>query len=400
MKKAVIGLGFGDEGKGITTDFLCSHSVHPLVIRYSGGQQAGHTVLRNGVRHVFSNIGSGSMQGIPTYWSKFCTVDPIGLVNEISILKEKWKKLHGTDLDFKLYIDERCPITTPYDTYQNQVEARAKGHGSCGVGVGTTQKREEQRYSLTFGDLYNSFVFQTKLDLVRAYYISLHHAEADQKSFDKMISLNTKRFNDCCQMIKELTYIKPVFGLPKNEKIGGHLVRTYSSFIFEGSQGLLLDQQYGFFPHVTRSNTGSKNIIEICGDNSIEYYLVTRAYQTRHGNGPMSNDKLGHNINLDENETNVTNEFQGNFRRSLLDVSLLEYGINKDEGIRNSSNKTLVITCLDHIVNEYRFTYNGQIVFCDNENDFVNKVSSLLKIKKVIISRSADSKNFEYYGTV
>lgn len=83
-----------------------------------------------------------------------------------------------------------------------------------------------------------------------------------------------------------------------------------------------------------------------------------------------------------------------------MDISLLEYAINKDEDIRKSKRKTLVITCLDHIINEYRFTYNGQIIFCDNEDDFVNKVGGLLKFKKIIISKSADSSNFEDNGNI
>src|SRR5690606_12238557 len=106
--KAVIGIGFGDEGKGITTDFLCSRSRNPIVVRFSGGHQAGHTVVLNGVRHVFSNFGSGTLRGAPTYWAKYCTVNPIGIINELDSLIKK-------GITPKLYIDEKCPITTPYD---------------------------------------------------------------------------------------------------------------------------------------------------------------------------------------------------------------------------------------------------------------------------------------------
>ncbi len=63
MARAVIGLGFGDEGKGITTDYLCSRANNPLVIRFSGGQQAGHTVVNKFGKHTFSNFGSGTLRG-------------------------------------------------------------------------------------------------------------------------------------------------------------------------------------------------------------------------------------------------------------------------------------------------------------------------------------------------
>ena len=69
----IIGLGFGDEGKGLITDYFCSKLKNPLVIRFSGGHQVGHTVIYNDIRHMFSNFGSGTLRNIPTYWSKFCT---------------------------------------------------------------------------------------------------------------------------------------------------------------------------------------------------------------------------------------------------------------------------------------------------------------------------------------
>lgn len=104
--KAVIGLGFGDEGKGLFTDYLCSQSANPLVVRFSGGQQAGHTVVRDGIRHVFSNFCAGALQGAPSYFSKFCTIDPIGIVNELTVLLDK-------GVEPLLFIDTNCPVTTP-----------------------------------------------------------------------------------------------------------------------------------------------------------------------------------------------------------------------------------------------------------------------------------------------
>jgi len=140
----------------------------------------------------------------------------------------------------------------------------------------------------------------------------------------------------------------------------------------------MLDQDIGFFPHVTRSNVGYKRLKTF----GIDYYhLVTRAYQTRHGNGPMSNENIPHNIKSNPKETNVYNSEQGTFRKSLLDVDFLEYGIEKDGIPKNKSE--LYITCLEHIKNEYRFTYKGKIVNCIDEKDFVSKIKNTLCIKKV-----------------
>lgn len=366
QSKAVIGLGFGDEGKGITTDYLCSRSLKPLVIRFSGGQQCGHTVVFDDIKHVFSNFGSGTLRGVPTYWAKYCTVDPIGLTNELDILLEK-------GVYPSLFIDERCPVTTPYDMFSNQLNEECNQHGSCGVGVGTTINREENHYSLTFGDLFYPQILNIKLDAIKKYY-----------GFNKTISL--QRFYDAINVILTSDYIKPIFDLPQKYH--------YSDFIFEGSQGLLLDPSIGFFPNVTRSNTGTKNIIDL--GFKPELFLVTRAYQTRHGNGKMTNELTPHNISIDPNETNVYNKYQGEFRRSLLDLDLLLYGMSKDEYIRNCTNKTLVITCLDHILNEYRFTYQNQLVHCLNQNQFIKRVSNILNIGDVIISNTNQSENMFY----
>jgi adenylosuccinate synthase len=371
MNKVVIGLGFGDEGKGIFTDYLCSHSPNSLVIRFSGGHQAGHTVVTDTTRHVFSNFGSGTLRGIPTYWSKYCTVEPIGLVKELKILQEKGVKP-------TLFIDEKCPITTPYEIFSNHEWEASNCHGSCGVGFGKTIEREENHFSLTFGDLFYPKVFKEKLRLIEKEYYN--YDIEDKKHLDYF-------FEGCHQLVEyylNCAYINKSYKIPLN----------FKEYIFEGSQGLLLDQHFGFFPNVTRSNTGCKNIVEILGSSEfIELFLVTRAYQTRHGNGFMTNIDIPHNILRDKNETNVENKYQGKFRRSLLDVSLLEYGINKDEYIRNSYYKNLVITCLDHIINEYRFTYKDKIICCNNENDFVAKIANILNIKNVYISKSNNSKN-------
>ena len=130
--KIVLGIGFGDEGKGMTVDRLCSHSPDDtLVVRFSGGHQVGHTVVRDEYRHVFSNFGSGTLRGVPTYWSQYCTVEPIGLLRELSILKQE-------NINPILYIDAKCPITTPYDIEYNRKIESKNMHGSCGVGFGTT----------------------------------------------------------------------------------------------------------------------------------------------------------------------------------------------------------------------------------------------------------------------
>jgi adenylosuccinate synthase len=365
--KVVIGLGFGDEGKGLVTEYLASKSHNPIVVRYSGGQQAGHTVYKNDKKHIFSNFGAGSLSGIATHWSKFCTVDPIGLTNEL-------KKLLSMGVEPKIYIHPDSPVTTPFDMLNNQSSIDNLEHGSCGLGVGSTFQREEDFYSLTFSDLFYPSVLLAKLNSIGKYYG--HNRQP-----------KIERFLECVDLVKSSKHINTS---NESELFG-------KTLILEGSQGLLLDQHFGFFPNVTRSNIGSKNIYEITPNmvHSNSYYLVTRAYQTRHGNGFMTNESIPHNIKKNPEETNTNNKYQGEFRRSILDLDLIEYGLNKDKTLKTNLNKFLVVTCLDHVENQWKFTYKGNLRECSSKKHFLFEISNILQITRVLYSESPYSKNIK-----
>ncbi|MCS6833028.1 MAG: adenylosuccinate synthetase, partial [Flammeovirgaceae bacterium] len=126
-KKAsiVIGLGYGDEGKGSTTDYLAFKAIDegekPLVIRFNGGQQAGHTVMTSSrLHHVFSNFGAGTLRNVPTYWSAYCTFAPGNYLKE-------WVALRQLEIVPRLYLDGRCPVTTHYDVLYNRCLEDARG---------------------------------------------------------------------------------------------------------------------------------------------------------------------------------------------------------------------------------------------------------------------------------
>jgi adenylosuccinate synthase len=367
INKAVIGLGFGDEGKGIVTDYLCSLAKNPIVRRFSGGPQAGHTVVLDGVKHVFSHYGSGALRGCDTEWAVECPMDPLALLNERSVLIAKGVKP-------RIFISMYSPVITPFEQAYNRQISHETGHGTCGIGFGDTIQREEDHHHIQFRDLFDPAILKIKLDLLSKYYNILSGPDLDD--FYKACDIITSGEVDV-NFLNDMIYF------------------NQDQVIFEGSQGLLLDQDIGFFPHVTRSNTGLKNIYD---KNHIhEVFLVTRAYQTRHGNGPMTNEDLPHNIKSNPEETNKGNFWQGELRISLLDLDLLSYAIDR-ETLCTRYPHNLVITCMDHIENEYRFTHEGKIVDCDNESDFVKKIKSILKIDgRVFLSHSPESKNIKMF---
>ncbi len=351
MKKAfvIVGLGFGDEGKGIATDFLCLHHPNPLVIRHNGGQQAGHTVVTSdGKRHVFSNFGSGTLRGVPTYWSPFCTFSPG------SFLKE-YAALQALGVQPRIFVDKLCAVTTHYDVLYNRTLEAARGnsrHGSCGMGFGATLERQESPVKLFAQDLLFPEFCLIKLNAIREYYrqklqnlptfdfVALDHDAADQHFLQTLRQLHS--------LMPDTLHLVAT-GEVFSEKA------PWETFIFEGAQGVLLDMDFGFFPHVTRSNTCSKNAIALLKDNQPEWLAqteilyITRAYQTRHGQGPMTHEHVMLQLVNNENETNHYNEHQGVFRVSPLDVDLLNYALQCDDNYSHGLTKNLLITCVDQL---------------------------------------------------
>jgi adenylosuccinate synthase len=324
----VVGLGFGDEGKGRVVSALASSTPNSLVVRFNGGHQAGHTVVTEDKRHVFSSFGSGTLHGVPTYWSRFCTFYPWAVRNELIALEKSGVK------NPQVYVDALCPVTTNFDSAQNKVLEEKNRHGSCGVGFGTTIARHEAYYKLYFQDLFNDTVLLAKLDNIMHGYYAHNFA------------LNWEEMRDT--FLRGVRYIRNC-GNVHLVNFQDFKLHHYNNVVFEGAQGILLDQDFGFFPNVTRSNTTSKNAMTLIEEFHLpapKVYYVTRTYQTRHGNGFMSNEDRPSLVN-DENETNVTGPYQGPFRKGTLDLDLISYAIQCDRNFIGNICPRLVITCRD-----------------------------------------------------
>lgn len=337
----VLGLGFGDEGKGLATSYLASQNKNTAVVRFSGGHQAGHTVIHNGIRHVFSNFGSGALHGCPAYWSRFCTFYPTAVVNEYEILKKK-------DIAPKLYVDLLCPVTTPFDVHANRITENKNRHGSCGVGFGATIERHENNFKLFVQDLFFESVLKTKLDNIHQYYGG------------KNVFL-TSHAKSKADFLEHVSRVKDII-IP--DSLTKENCANYEHIIFEGSQGILLDKDFGFFPNVTRSNTTSKNALLLSDSwgvdrKDVHLYYVTRTYQTRHGNGFMTNEEIPFFLSNNKDETNATGEFQGEFRTGALDIDLLNYALTCDFNFSEVLKRSLIITCADQTGPKIKVTQKG-----------------------------------------
>lgn len=361
----VVGAGFGDEGKGLTVSHLASKVEKPLIVRFNGGHQAGHTVVKDNIRHVFSSFGSGTLHNHPTYWSENCTIYPIAFYNELQALLKN-------NIEPVFFAHPLCPITTPFDVFVNQNNDNNVKHGTCGVGFGTTIKRHfDDHYKLFLKDIYNETILLTKMDAIKKFY--------------KIgIPFNLEPFYEKINFIKKFI------------RIENDLFYDYTP-IFEGAQGLMLDQLIGFFPHVTRSSTGSRNVNRLCEEGLFNHVeditYVTRTYLTRHGNGPLPNEEHSSFLELKnfEKETNVSHKFQGEFRKTILDIDLLNYAIEADiESHIIPMNLHLMITCVDQTGNEIYVTKDKKVKKI-NVKDLASELK--FKFESVSLSYSDDGLN-------
>lgn len=297
--QVVVGSSYGDEGKGMVCGCLTNAAVAKnekvLNICYNGGVQRAHTYLGK----VYHCTGAGAAHGADTYYHDKFILDPIAL----------W--ISGE----RVIISPECRVVLPCDVVNNRALEVSRGknrHGSCGMGIFECVKRSTDKEKCVLaGDLTNSYALFKKL---RATCTNLEKDEL--YNIDNWMRAVAYVLNHCT--------IAPLKAILHN----------YDTIIYEGGQGLALDQSnIGNFPHLTPSSTGAYNIAnEIALMNApTEVYYVSRTYETRHGNGPMTSPCAKSDINAAiVDETNQPNEWQGSLRFGYLDVDGLYGRIKKD----------------------------------------------------------------------
>lgn len=351
----VIGAGYGDEGKGLMTDYLVRKHGAKTVVRFNGGAQAGHTVeTPDGKRHVFGHVGAGTFAGAGTILGPKFIINPLVL--------EKEAKALGADF-IKPFAFAKAPISTIYDMILNVAVETARGndrHGSCGLGINETVTRHAT-HPIGYG-LSNRKMFAT----IRDEYVPKRLAELGHPS----LAPNLQMLLDLDPSIHYAEFKRTL-----NEYMGGFLEEPQQSegpVIFEGAQGLMLDEFLGEFPHVTRSMTGLPQAIEAAqflGVTKLQPVYVTRCYKTRHGAGPLSNEGVHFSPGWKNTDrTNIDNRFQGSIRFAPLRTDELRNVIRSDVQRSISIAKAigidilkpeLAVTCLDQV--------NGDLFILTNE---------------------------------
>ncbi|WP_198086405.1 adenylosuccinate synthetase [Variovorax sp. E3] len=332
---SLLGLGFGDCGKGLFTDHLCGALQAHTVVRFNGGAQAGHNVvLADGRHHTFSQFGAGSFHaGVGTVLASPVVVHPTALRVEAAALEQAG--VH--DAFSRLLIDARCRVTTPFHQAAGRLREWARGegaHGSCGVGVGETVRHAlaAPDEALHYGDLPHAQFALDKLEASRKALLR-EFANAAPAHPDADAAQELAMLHDDSLAQRWLDAIAPCLkqSPPASaDRIAERLARP-GAVVFEGAQGVLLDEWRGFHPHTTWSTISTAAVEAVLHDTGIDapvqHLGVLRSYLTRHGVGPLPTHDPALDARLAEPH-NADEGWQGVFRRGHPDAVLLRYALD------------------------------------------------------------------------
>ena len=311
----VLGLQWGDEGKGKIVDAL-SENVY-AVCRFQGGHNAGHTLKVNDISTVLHLIPSGVLH------PEIKCVIGNGVVLSLEALSEEFSKLSkmGISLENRLFISNNCPLILPSHILIDKVRDKKESIGTTGRGIGPAYEDKVGRRAIRFGDLKDCAVLEKKvnnlLEVHNKILVHLHKSKPcdPQKTLDSL--LRFKNF-----------YKKYSADVPK-------LIQEWNesnqSLLFEGAQGTFLDIDHGTYPYVTSSSTTAGGVSTGLGigPKSIDKVIgISKAYATRVGEGPFLTevfDQILKEISSRGNEFGATT---GRPRRcGWLDLVLLKKAI-------------------------------------------------------------------------
>lgn len=345
------GMVLGDEGKGkIVAHLAQTRDVH-TVVRFGSGPNAAHNaVTDDGRHHTFSQFGSGSFTpGVRTHLSRFMLVNPVAFMPE----GEHLIKLGVTDIFSRVTVDRDALVTTPFQIVMNRLRELSRGkarHGTCGLGMfETVQDNLDQGDAVMFvRDLEDPLVMERKLRFIQELKLAQARAlpgiDAEDRYARKLFDIleDPWEIGHCAGWFDRfIRSVRPVDGTYLSEILGQD-----GTTVFEGAQGVLLDQVHGFFPHCTRSDITFGNAERLLAEASytggITRIGVMRSYFTRHGAGPFVTEAdLGQGFDEPHNRSD---NWQQDFRIGHLDLVALRYALRVLGGVDE-----IALTHLDRI---------------------------------------------------
>jgi len=320
----LIGLQWGDEGKGKIVDVLTPN--YEIIARFQGGPNAGHTLEFDGIKHVLHTIPSGIFhKNKMNVIGNGVVIDPVILHNEIIKLAER-----GVDVSKNLLISRKAHLILPSHRLLDAANETAKGEGKIGStlkGIGPAYTDKSARNGIRIGNIEEKdfialYESQKKrhLELVNF----LHFDYSDYTIDGLLYSDYEKKWFEAIEHLKKIPFIDSEVYINKN-------LSENKSIIAEGAQGSMLDIDFGTYPFVTSSNTVCAGVCTGLGVSPRtigEVYGIFKAYCTRVGSGPFPTelfDETGEILRKNGNEYGSTT---GRPRRcGWLDIPALKYSI-------------------------------------------------------------------------
>lgn len=348
----VAGMGFGDEGKGnCVASYAYSallKGLRTVVVRYNGGAQAAHNVVSlAGEHHTFSQITSNQLLGK----GNSGLISSFMLFNPWNYLSERDRFTRTTGSAPEMYIGPQTPIITPYHVIANRITNKmAGGGGTCGQGIGELMSdlqslarqegpdvlRAERLLTMGEGQLVEALRYwqeRKHCELIEVFGLSALRESHDSTKHDQESAW------DLFQLLQDNSHPHSSVDLLQREDLPIMVHEDQFIFeaatdadvcvIFEGAQGVLLDEYVGFHPYTTWSDTTFNNadtLLEEAGIRGSYKVGVIRAYSTRHGDGPFhtSTDNW-----FPDDKENTANPYQGAWRTGPFNVPLARYAFSE-----------------------------------------------------------------------
>ena len=273
----VLGIQWGDEGKGKIVDLLTRHV--GAVVRFQGGHNAGHTLVVDGQKTNLHLIPSGILHSnVKCFIGSGVVLSPTALTQEIAALQGS-----VTDIEQRLRISHTCPVIMPYHILLDKLRENAKGKkaiGTTGRGIGPAYEDKAARRGIRFGDLLNEDACRSRIEEVLDYhnFVLKNFYHSDTIDADDLVRESLTFGEQLASMVGDVTAELT------------DCINQGDSILFEGAQGTMLDIDHGTYPYVTSSNTtaGAASTGSGIGPMLIDGILgIAKAYTTRVGGGPF-----------------------------------------------------------------------------------------------------------------
>lgn len=349
----LLGLQWGDEGKGKIVDVLTSK--YDIIARFQGGPNAGHTLEFDGIKHVLRTIPSGIFHSNNiNIIGNGVVIDPVVFKSEVDGLAK-----FNLDLKSKLFISRKAHLILPTHRLLDAASEASKGKAKIGStlkGIGPTYMDKTGRNGIRVGDI-------ELADFNERYRALADKHEAMIAFYDVNIQYNLaemeKEFFEAIEDLKKLDFIDSEEYLAQAQKAG-------KSILCEGAQGSLLDVDFGTYPFVTSSNTtaaGACTGLGIAPNKIKEVYGIFKAYTTRVGSGPFPTEDFSESGDMMASVGNEFGSVTGRKRRcGWLDLVALKYAIQINGVTQLMMMKGDVLSGFDTLKVATGYNYKGEVI--------------------------------------